>query len=58
MGGEPADWDDPVPTTGAGAFAEVARALSKGFAGTDRLYGYAHHVVETTLLGTSTRRRP
>ena len=57
--GEPADWGDPVPTTGAGAFAEVARALSAGFAGADRLYGYAHHVVETTLLGTSTglRRR-
>jgi predicted Zn-dependent protease len=57
--GEPADWDDPVPTTGAGVFAEVARALSTGFAGTDRLYGYAHHVVETTLVGTSTglRRR-
>jgi predicted Zn-dependent protease len=57
--GEPADWGDPVPTTGAGAFAEVARGLSAGFAGADRLYGYAHHVVETTLLGTSTglRRR-
>jgi len=57
--GEPADWGDPVPTTGAGAFAEVARALSAGFAGADRLYGYAHHVVETTLVGTSTglRRR-
>jgi predicted Zn-dependent protease len=57
--GEPADWDDPVPGTGAGAFAEVARALSVGFGGSDRLYGYAHHVVETTLLATSTgvRRR-
>jgi len=57
--GEPADWDDPVPGTGVGAFAEVARALSAGFGGSDRLYGYARHVVETTFLATSTgvRRR-
>lgn len=57
--GEPADWGDPVPTTGAGAFAEVARALSTGFGRSDRLYGFAHHIVETTFLATSTglRRR-
>ena len=57
--GEPADWGDPVPGTGAGAFAEVARALSVGFGRTDRLYGFAHHIVETTFLATSTgvRRR-
>jgi predicted Zn-dependent protease len=57
--GEPADWGDPVPATGAGAFAEVARALSVGFGGDDRLYGFAHHIVETTFLATSTglRRR-
>jgi len=57
--GEPADWGDPVPGTGVGAFAEVARALSAGFRGNDRLYGFAHHVVETTLVATSTgvRRR-
>ena len=57
--GEPADWGDPVPGTGAGAFAEVARGLSAGFGGGDRLYGFAHHVVETTFLATSTgvRRR-
>ncbi|MEI7545386.1 MAG: metallopeptidase TldD-related protein [Mycobacteriaceae bacterium] len=57
--GEPADWHDPVPGTGVGAFAEVARALSAGFGGSDRLYGYARHVVETTFLATSTgvRRR-
>ena len=58
-GGEPDDWGDPVPTTGVGAFAEVARALSAGFGRTDRLYGFAHHIVETTFLATSTgvRRR-
>lgn len=57
--GEPADWGDPVPGTGAGVFAELARALSNGFGRSDRLYGFAHHVVETTLVGTSTgvRRR-
>ena len=57
--GEPADWGDPAPGTGAGAFAEVARALSAGFGRADRLYGFAHHVVSTTFLGTSTglRRR-
>lgn len=57
--GSPADWDDPVPGTGAGAFAEVARALNTGFGRSDRLYGFAHHIVETTFLATSTgvRRR-
>ena len=57
--GEPADWGYPVPGTGAGVFAELARALSNGFGRSDRLYGFAHHVVETTLVATSTgvRRR-
>lgn len=57
--GEPADWGDPVPGTGAAAFADVARALSAGFGRSDVLYGFAHHIVATTFLGTSTgvRRR-
>ena len=57
--GEPADWDDPSPSTGAGAFGEVARALATGFGCNDRLYGFAHHIVETTFLASSTglRRR-
>lgn len=57
--GEPADWGDPVPGTGAGVFAELAHALSNGFGRSDLLYGFAHHVVETTLVATSTgvRRR-
>ena len=48
-----------MPGTGAGVFAEVARSLSAGFGRSDRLYGFAHHVVETTFLATSTglRRR-
>ncbi len=55
----PDDWNEPVPDTGAEVFGDVARSLSTGFGGADRLYGYAHHVVETTFLATSTgvRRR-
>ena len=57
--GTPADWDAPVPGTGAEVFADVAGSLSRGFRGTDRLYGYAHHSVSTTFLASSTglRRR-
>lgn len=57
--GVPADWDAPVPGTGAEVFADVAGVLSRGFAGTDRLYGFAHHSVSTTFLASSTglRRR-
>jgi predicted Zn-dependent protease len=57
--GAPPDWDAPVPTTGADVFAGVATSLAKGFRGTDRLYGYARHELETTFVATSTglRRR-
>jgi predicted Zn-dependent protease len=57
--GVPDDWDAPVPGTGAEVFADVAVSLSRGFRGTDRLYGYAHHNVSTTFLASSTglRRR-
>ncbi len=57
--GVPVDWDAPVPGTGPEVFADVAASLSRGFAGTDRLYGYAHHSVSTTFLASSTglRRR-
>jgi predicted Zn-dependent protease len=57
--GTPDDWTAPVPQTGAAVFADVAESLSRGFGRADRLYGYAHHVVETTFLATSTgiRRR-
>ncbi len=56
---QPADWDQPVAKTGAEAFGGVATALSGGFKGQDTLYGFAHHIVETTYLATSTgvRRR-
>ena len=39
--GVPADWNAPVPGTGAEVFADVASSLSRGFAGADRLYGYS-----------------
>jgi predicted Zn-dependent protease len=57
--GVPADWDAPVPGTGAEVFADVASSLSRGFRGADRLYGFAHHSVSTTFLASSTglRRR-
>ncbi len=57
--GEPIDWDAPVPGTGPLVFADVADSLSRGFGGTDRLYGFAHHSVSTTFLASSTglRRR-
>ncbi|MBU9765689.1 TldD/PmbA family protein [Mycobacterium sp. TNTM28] len=55
----PADWDAPVPGTGAQVFSGIAGDLAKGFAGSDQLYGYARHVMETTFVATSTgvRRR-
>ena len=57
--GVPADWDAPVPGTGPLVFADVADSLSRGFRGTDQLYGFAHHSVSTTFLASSTglRRR-
>jgi len=57
--GVPADWNAPVPGTGAEVFADIAASLSRGFRGTDRLYGFAHHSVSTTFLASSTglRRR-
>lgn len=57
--GEPADWDAPVPGTGPLIFADLADSLGRGFRGTDRLYGFAHHSVSTTFVATSTglRRR-
>jgi predicted Zn-dependent protease len=57
--GQPPDWDAPAPGTGPLVFADVADSLSRGFRGTDRLYGFAQHSVSTTFLASSTglRRR-
>ena len=55
----PADWDAPVPGTGARVFSGLAGPLAQGFRGADQLYGYARHIVETTFVATSNglRRR-
>jgi predicted Zn-dependent protease len=57
--GVPADWDAPLPSTGAEVFAGIAGSLSHAFRGADQLYGFAHHALETTFVATSTglRRR-
>ena len=49
----PADWDAPVPVTGARVFWGLAGPLAQGFRGADQLYGYARHIVETTFVATS-----
>ncbi|MCP2288312.1 putative Zn-dependent protease or its inactivated homolog [Nocardia amikacinitolerans] len=53
------DWADAPGSTGIEVFADLARDLSAGFDGADQLYGFAHHQMHTTWLGTSTgiRRR-
>lgn len=57
--GEPVDWDAPIPGTGAEVFGSAIGKLNRGFRGPNRLFGYAHHSVETTFLASSTglRRR-
>jgi predicted Zn-dependent protease len=50
---EPADWDAPVPSTGAHVFSGLTGGLAQGFRGADQLYGYARHIVETTFVATS-----
>ena len=60
--GTPVDWDDGPARTGADVFGGIAGALRHGFdasGGSDRLYGFAHHLVDTIWLATSTgvRRR-
>jgi predicted Zn-dependent protease len=51
--GAPGDWDAPSPGTGPEVFADVARGLNKGFGGSDQLYGFARHGLETVYLATS-----
>ena len=57
--GLPDDWEAPAPVTGCDVFGGVATSLAARFRGTDRLYGFARHELETTFLATSTglRRR-
>lgn len=53
------DWAAPATGTGIEVFTDLAEGLSAGFDSADRLYGFAHHQMHTTWLGTSTgiRRR-
>lgn len=52
-------WDGDAARTEIGVFEQLAQDLSQGFDGRDQLYGFAHHQLHTTWLGTSTgiRRR-
>ena len=53
------DWASGPGHTDVGVFAGLTDDLARGFDGSDRLYGFAHHTVDSTWLGTSTgvRRR-
>ena len=55
----PADWSDPAARTSVAVFDTLVDDLAAGFRGRDTLYGFAHHTVTTTWLGSSTglRRR-
>lgn len=52
-------WGDVAAHTGIDVFDSVVPGLSRGFDGSDPLYGFAHHTVQTIWLGTSSgiRRR-
>ncbi|MFC7449837.1 metallopeptidase TldD-related protein [Rhodococcus daqingensis] len=53
------DWSAAAASTGIDVFGGLAGDLADGFDGADRLYGFAHHQLHSTWLGTSTgiRRR-
>ncbi|MEV6067225.1 TldD/PmbA family protein [Nocardia sp. NPDC052001] len=53
------DWEGEPGSTDISVFAELARDLAPGFDGSDQLYGFAHHQLHSTWLGTSAgiRRR-
>lgn len=53
------DWETDPELTDISVFAQLAADLSIGFDGADRLFGFAHHQLHTTWLGSSTgvRRR-
>lgn len=58
-GGIDPGWVDDPETTGVAVFESLVPGLAAGFDGADRLYGFAHHQMHNTWLGTSTglRRR-
>ncbi|TSE01625.1 TldD/PmbA family protein [Skermania sp. ID1734] len=54
VGDAEANWGNPAAHTDIEVFAEVARALEAGFDGSDKLYGFAHHQLDSLWLATST----
>lgn len=58
-GPEDSDWEFGPALTDITVFRRLAADLSAGFDGRDQLFGFAHHQLHTTWLGTSTglRRR-
>ncbi len=53
----PRDWEAASERTDIDVFRSFTSELSTGFDGTDELYGFAHHQVETVWLGSSTGLR-
>ncbi|HXV94841.1 MAG TPA: metallopeptidase TldD-related protein [Pseudonocardia sp.] len=58
-GGDDPGWGEPAAEATIAVFGGVAEGLAEVLAGPYRHYGFAHHELETTWLGTSTgvRRR-
>lgn len=61
IGGHSEDpgWAEPAQSTTIDVFSTFTPVLAQGFNGPDTLYGFAHHEIHTTWLGSSTglRRR-
>lgn len=55
--GSPTSWESAAERTSIDVFGSLAGELSSGFDGSDTLYGFAHHQIETVWLGTSTGLR-
>ncbi|AEF40502.1 metallopeptidase TldD-related protein [Hoyosella subflava] len=57
--GAESDWSEPAESTAVEVFSAFTPTLAQQFSGQDRLFGFAHHEVHTTWLGSSTglRRR-
>ncbi|ORI22493.1 metallopeptidase TldD-related protein [Rhodococcus sp. 1168] len=51
------EWDADPAQTDIAVFESLTDPLSTGFDGTDQLYGFAHHQIETVWLGSSTGMR-
>ncbi|MCW4353017.1 metallopeptidase TldD-related protein [Hoyosella sp. YIM 151337] len=54
---EAPDWTAPAERTAIDVFSSFTPDLAQAFSHTDQLYGFAHHEVQTTWLGSSTGLR-